>query len=212
MRIFHGSAVVVGHPSLDKCRPHNDYGPGFYCTEVRELACEWACNRPGRNGFCNSYELDEAGLVVLDLDEHENGVLAWLAVLMQNRIFDMEWNAEQAKQEFLEGYRIDLSPYDLVCGYRADDSYFGIARAFVQGSITDRQAAWALRLGELGRQVVLRSPRAFGALRFLGADSVRAAEWYPRCNARDKSARQAFADMHGAPSRHDGHRIHELVD
>ena len=43
MELWHGSEVVVEHPSLDKCRQFNDYGRGFYCTPHEEMAMEWAC-------------------------------------------------------------------------------------------------------------------------------------------------------------------------
>ena len=158
MRLYHGSPMKVEQPELELCRPHNDYGRGLYCTQDKELAMEWACNRPGQNGFCNAYELDLEGLAVLNLDDASYGVLAWLAVLMEHRIFDSEWNAASTKDRFIERYRVDLSDADVVCGYRADDSYFSIARAFLSGAITDTQAAEALHLGNLGRQTMLRSP------------------------------------------------------
>ena len=41
MELWHGSEVVVEHPSLDKCRQFNDYGRGFYCTPHEEMAMEW---------------------------------------------------------------------------------------------------------------------------------------------------------------------------
>ena len=35
MELWHGSEVVVEHPSLDKCRQFNDYGRGFYSLNGR---------------------------------------------------------------------------------------------------------------------------------------------------------------------------------
>ena len=173
---------------------------------------EWACNRPGRDGFCNAYELDAAELAVVDLDEDPNGVLAWLAVLMEHRVFDMEWNVAQTKDRFIERYRVDLSGADVVCGYRADDSYFSIARAFVMGVITDKQAADALRFGDLGRQVMIRSQRAFDALTFHGAEHAAASVWYPRWVSRDAAARRSFRQMREADGGESGRRIFELVE
>ena len=90
MKLYHGSAQIVERPHIKKCRTHNDYGPGFYCTLDKQLAFEWACNRPGCNGFCNEYELDETGLTIVDLDQHPDGVLAWLVVLMaQHLVFTL---------------------------------------------------------------------------------------------------------------------------
>ena len=47
MILFHGSPVIVKEPSLEKGKPYNDYGRGFYCTEHVELAKEWACASGG---------------------------------------------------------------------------------------------------------------------------------------------------------------------
>ncbi len=212
MILFHGSPERVERPNIKKCYPYNDYGAGFYCTLDKGLACEWACNRPGVDGFCNQYSIDETKLTILNLDEHEQGVLAWLAVLMEHRIFDMEWNAFQVKDAFIRQYHVDLTGADLVVGYRADDSYFSIARAFVSGTITEIQAAEALRLGELGQQVVLRSPKAFRAIRFEGAEQVYAAQWYPRWERRDSEARASFAGMRHAKGKVPGKRIFDLVE
>ena len=36
MELWHGSDVVVDHPSLDKCRQFNDYGRGFIAHRMRK--------------------------------------------------------------------------------------------------------------------------------------------------------------------------------
>ena len=41
--IYHGSDHMITTPMLGLGQTHNDYGPGFYCTEWIELAKEWAC-------------------------------------------------------------------------------------------------------------------------------------------------------------------------
>lgn len=71
MELWHGSEVVVEHPSLDKCRQFNDYGRGFYCTPHEEMAMEWAC-RTESDGIANRYELDLDGLAILDLESGES--------------------------------------------------------------------------------------------------------------------------------------------
>ena len=85
--LCHGSRFVVERPEYGKGKPYNDYGRGFYCTETPDMAKEWAVAR-NRNGFVNHYELDCAGLDILDLSQ-TCGVLGWLAVLLENRTFDV---------------------------------------------------------------------------------------------------------------------------
>lgn len=215
LHLFHGSSQIVAQPMLERCRPGNDYGRAFYCTESRDLAREWACPDARNNGVLNEYVLESDDLQVLDLDEYP--VLYWIAVLLTNRSLDCEWTVRQDAQRLLETYAIDVSEYDIVEGYRADDSYYSIARAFISGAINDVTLERALRLGKLGRQVALRTEKALGALRFLGAEPVDARVWGARRLVRDRKARNAFTELRqeaGAflrPSenvqRHDGNGL-----
>ena len=52
-----------------------------------------------------------------------------------------------------------------------------------------------MRLGGLGQQVVLQSEKAFEALTFCEAESVRAETWHARRARRDRAAREAFKAM-----------------
>lgn len=195
VEIYHGSPVRVGQPVFGVGNPYNDYGLGFYCTESFELACEWACPR-SQNGYANDYLLDLDGLSVIDLDVEPYGILEWLAVLVANRQFDM--NTALMRQMYallLERYGVSLEDVDVVMGYRADDSYFAYARAFLDNRITLRQLERALKLGGLGRQVVLKSERAFAAIKFLGAEMVDAGVWHERRMNRDDRARQEYRNL-----------------
>ena len=42
-------------------KTYNDYGLGFYCTDILEMAKEWGVCRD-RNGYANRYTLDCDGL------------------------------------------------------------------------------------------------------------------------------------------------------
>ena len=58
---------------------YNDYGQGFYCTESLELAKGWSCAER-EDGYVNQYEMDETGLLILNLMEKHYSVLHWLAI------------------------------------------------------------------------------------------------------------------------------------
>ena len=147
MELWHGSEVVVEHPSLDKCRQFNDYGRGFYCTPHEEMAMEWAC-RTEADGIANRYELNADGLSVLDLESGDYSILNWLAILADNREFNVSTPlAREGLRYLLDNYLIDISSYDIIRGYRADDSYFSFARQFVSGMISLRQLQRIMRLG-----------------------------------------------------------------
>lgn len=204
MELWHGSSEIVRTPLRKLCRPYNDYGPGFYCTPYVDLAREWACPRRGEDGIANRYEFDATGLNILDLESGAYSVLHWLAVLVDNRPVQVSSPIASDGIEYLRTvFGIDLEPYDVIRGYRADDSYFSFVRAFLSNTISVEQVGRAMRLGGLGSQVMIRSERAFERLRFQGYETVNSREYYPLRVRRDALARQAFgkeravADLNG---------------
>ncbi len=100
--------------------------------------------------------------------------------------------AEKAKDYLQQHFLIDPAPYDVIIGYRADDSYFTFAQDFVAGAISLAKLSEAMRLGKLGEQIVLKSDRAFEGLRFIGAERADAETWYEKKTVRDREARRAY--------------------
>ena len=193
-KLYHGSAQMVSRPLYGQGKRYNDYGQGFYCTESSELAAEWAVDE-NRDGFINRYELECDGLNILDLNADEYGTLHWLAILLENRTFDMpSVLAAEAKEYLLTHFTVDYRKRDAIIGYRADDSYFSFAQDFLNGTISYRQLNNALRLGNPGQQFVLKSPTSFDRIAFCGAEIVDSRIWYPRKRLRDRSARREYFD------------------
>lgn len=190
--IYHGSSKMIEKPAYGIGNPNNDYGLGFYCTESIELAKEWACSNE-TDGYANQYELNPEGLSVLSLTGGQYSILNWLFVLLENRKFRIGGDvAKQAKEYIFENFAIDYRRYDMIKGYRADDSYFSFASAFVNNTISISQMERAMVLGKLGEQVVVMSERAFDALRFVGATPVPRELYLPKKLARDTAAREEF--------------------
>lgn len=190
--LYHGSPEIVEKPVYGKGKTYNDYGRGFYCTENLDLAKEWACTE-GVAGYANQYELDRSSLNILELSSEKYSILHWLALLMEYRKIRlstplMKRSAEWLKKNFL----IDIGEYDAIIGYRADDSYFSFARSFVNNEISLEQLNYAMRLGKLGEQFVLKSPTAFQRIKFVGYEVVDSGIYYARRKARDEAARNAF--------------------
>lgn len=194
-RIYHGSDHIIERPRYGAGKPYNDYGRGFYCTEQLEMAKEWGVRR-GRDGFANIYEIECDGLDVLDLNDDQYCILNWLAVLLENREFDVPSPlAYEARQYLLEHFAVDYAACDIMIGYRADDSYFSFAQDFINGTISLRQLDRAMHLGELGEQFVLKSERAFDAVDFVGYEIAEHDEWYARKMGRDRAARRQYFDL-----------------
>ncbi|MCR5508920.1 MAG: DUF3990 domain-containing protein [Lachnospiraceae bacterium] len=190
MILYHGSGVIIEKPLYGYGKPHNDYGQGFYCTQDMELAKEWACQDTD-GGFVNTYELDDSGLKVLDLSVCNP--VSWIALLLSNRIVRYSSPLEKKAAAYLkEHFLPDTTGYDLLTGYRADDSYFTYARAFLANTISAQQLQSALRLGNLGIQVCLKSRESFNAIRFMEAVPVDGETYYPKYIQRDDQAREAY--------------------
>lgn len=193
--LYHGSSHVVMRPSLAAGRPRNDYGRGFYTTRERDMAGEWACRR-GRDGFVNAYTLWADGLAVLDLLDGTHSILAWVALLLEHRSFDLRLpTAALARERLVQRFCPDLSGVDVVVGYRADDSYFSYVRSFVENALPLSALEEALYLGDLGEQTVLVSGKAFSQLAFEGYEIASAERFYPRQLDRDERARLGYLDL-----------------
>lgn len=191
-QLFHGSPSIIEKPQFGYGKVYNDYGLGFYCTDSLEMAKEWGVAQ-NRNGYANRYELNCEGLKILDLNGPSFNILHWLAVLLENREFDVPSGlALEAKEYILNTFRVDYQSQDAIIGYRADDSYFSFAQDFINGTISYRQLNNAMHLGKLGQQFVLKSKQAFDRIQFLGYEVADHDEWYAKKMLRDRSARREY--------------------
>lgn len=198
--VYHGSSKVIEKPVFGLGNPNNDYGLGFYCTETIELAKEWACSAE-TDGYANKYTLDMSDLSVLSLTNGNYHILNWLFVLLENRKFRIGGDiAKQAKNYISESFAVDYKQYDIIKGYRADDSYFSFATAFLNNTISVSQLEKAMVLGKLGEQVVALSEKAIEAFQFEDAFQAPKEIYYPKKLARDTSARAEFKKEKGRGS------------
>lgn len=190
--LYHGSPEIIEKPVFGKGKAYNDYGRGFYCTEHIELAKEWACTE-GTDGYANQYELETSGLSVLNLSSDDYTILNWLAILMLHRKGRLSAPIERQGREYLIRHFLpDFQSYDAIIGYRADDSYFSFARAFVANTISLKQLGHAMYLGKLGEQFVLKSLRAFETIQFIDYTVAENAVYYAKRKVRDDDARAAY--------------------
>lgn len=195
MIIYHGSEYVIEYPQPWLGRKNNDYGQGFYCTESEKMASEWATIN-NSNGFVNKYRFDDLGLKVLDLLNGQYHVLNWLAILLENRTFRIDNDvARQARSYILHNFSVDYAETDVIIGYRADDSYFSFASSFLNNTLPLSGLEKAIRLGNLGEQVFIKSREAFDRLEFMEAKPVYADVYYPLYLQRDRKARADYGKL-----------------
>ena len=190
MIVYHGSDHIIEKPVYHMGKRNNDYGYGFYCTVHEDMAKEWSVAE-GCSGYANRYELSMAGLTELDLNKFP--ILTWLTVLVENRKFQLTSPlAREASAYLRKEFSVDYLSYDIIKGYRADDSYFSFAQDFLNGTISVSQLSEAMRLGDLGEQIVLVSRKAFESITYLDSVAVDDLIWFPKRKARDDRARAAY--------------------
>ena len=190
MILYHGSNVIVEKPLYGYGKTTNDYGQGFYCTEDPELAKEWACYE-WAGGVINSYSLDTDGLSMLRLDETD--VITWVAILIKHRLIRYSSPVEKQMAEYIiSHFQFETSDFDIIKGYRADDSYFSYVRAFLSNTISLEQLSRAMKLGDLGMQIFLNSEKAFDRIHFIEAEIVDGGKYYPLKMKREIKAKEGY--------------------
>ncbi|MCL2045636.1 MAG: DUF3990 domain-containing protein [Oscillospiraceae bacterium] len=190
--IYHGSQYVIEKPIFGEGNPRNDYGLGFYCTHDIGLAKEWACTSES-SGYANIYELDTSELITMHLSGGEFNILNWLAILLKNRTFNINNDiAVEGYAYLIDNFLPDINLIDLIIGYRADDSYFSFANAFLNNTLSLEQLENAMYLGKLGEQTVIISEKGFSHIKFIGSEFAERDVFFPMKTSRDSEARLAY--------------------
>ena len=163
-----------------------------------------------RDGFSNRYTLDTEYLNILNLNSPDYTILNWIAVLVDHRLFSIKNPvAAKAKRYLTDNFGINVNAYDLITGYRADDSYFDYAETFLNNGITVEQLARAMRLGKLGEQIVLKSKYAFSKIRFEGYEVAEKETYYVLRKSRDDEANKTYYEI--LEENNDGLYIQDII-
>lgn len=188
--LYHGSPNKVIIPQYGLGNDKHDYGKGFYLTKDIQLAKEWAVCLPNKtNGYVHKFELDISDLKIIDFREYS--VLNWLAELMKHRDADSSRRYKVLSKEFIGKYGVNTSEYDVIVGYRANASYFYIAKEFVRDNIDIEILEELLSLGGLGIQYCIKSKLAYDNLHKCDeVITVDYNEFNQKYNARDAKARE----------------------
>ena len=162
---------------------------------------------------------------MLNLNTPEYNILNWLAILLENRKFNVaEGLPQRARAYILENFKVDYKKYDIIIGYRANrrskqeqrpsslglclarrrktivnDSYFSYAGDFVNGTLSLSDLSEAMRLGKLGELVVLKSKKAFDSLTFVEAIKASRQEYFAKYKQRDEEARGKYRQIASKP-------------
>lgn len=194
--LYYGTSNKNLKPHYNQGKPNRDYGNGFYLTDSLALAKEWSvCNPNKINGYVHKYDLDISELKILDFSKEE--LLTWLAELMKHRNADDSKRYKILSNKFIDKYGINTDEYDVIKGWRADASYFYIAKEFVRDNIDLEILEDLLSLGNLGIQYCIKSELAYSKLKELSGDIefISYKEFNDKYNERDITARLKMYDL-----------------
>ncbi len=130
--------------------------------------------------------------------------------MVEHRLFSLKTPvAQRAKKYLIDNFGINVNAYDVIIGYRADDSYFDYAESFLNNSITVEQLAKAMKLGKLGEQIVIKSQYAFSCLTYDGFEIAKKEEFYEYRKVRNDNANKMYLDI--LEDESDGLYIRDII-
>jgi len=191
--LYHGSEKILKTPEFGKGEINNDYGQGFYCTKNRGLAGEWAVLWSEKDGYINEYSFDYTDLKVLYLNQLP--VENWVAVLAVNRRGSFDAVVKTRMTKFINKFGLDISPYDVIEGWRADDAFFSYIDDFFSYGLSLEKLKEALNFGGLGNQICLKSKKAFDIIEFVTHYPAPVLRFLKTAKDRDFSAKKQYWEL-----------------
>lgn len=153
--VFHGAKNAIDGPiRLDKSRPDNDFGKGFYCGENLIQSAMFVSHFPTSSVYIVGF--DPSGLTPqrFKVDQEWMLAIAWFRGKLK------EYSGHPAIQRIIE----KVESADYIVAPIADNRMFEIIDTFIDGEITDKQCQHCLSATNLGNQFVFRSEASIGNL------------------------------------------------
>lgn len=148
--VYHGSYTIIKKPGIIKGRNTKDFGPGFYCTIIREQAIRWA--KRYDKSIVNTYTVRmDTKLNILEFKE------------MTEEWLDFIINCRNGKPH----------NYDIVIGAMANDQIYNFINDYIDGIIT-REQFWVMaKFKYPTHQINFCSKEALACLEFVSGEEVK---------------------------------------
>ena len=150
MTVYHGGYEPVDHPEIRIGRNTKDFGPGFYCTVIKEQAERWAKRYATK--VVSVYDVRMNGN--LNIKEFTEMTDEWLDFIIACRF----------------GKKHD---YDIVIGAMADDQIYNYVSDYMEGTIT-REQFWILaKFKYPTHQINFCTEQALKCLQYRGCEVMK---------------------------------------
>lgn len=149
MTVYHGGCTPVETPEIRIGRNTKDFGIGFYCTIIKELAQRWARRYDAKIVSIYDVRLNQD----LNIKEFREMTDEWLDFIISCR----------------SGKTHD---YDIVIGAMADDQIYNYISDYMDGTIT-REQFWVLaKFKYPTHQITFCTKEALKCLAYRGCEEV----------------------------------------
>ncbi|WP_425756419.1 DUF3990 domain-containing protein [Ihubacter sp. rT4E-8] len=149
MTVYHGGYTAIQAPEIIIGRNTKDFGPGFYCTIIREQAERWA----------KRYQTPVVSSYTVRLNTELN--------ILEFREMTEEW------LDFIIDCRNHVAHnYDIVIGAMANDQIYNFIADYIDGIIT-RDQFWSLAQFKYPtHQINFCTPAALKCLTYVTSEEV----------------------------------------
>ena len=156
MKLYHGTNVDFDRIDVTKSKAYKDFGQGFYLTNIRTQAEDWAKKKAeifGGMPVLQEYEFDEAalGLPNLNVLVFDSPTEEWATFIHQNRSRKTRFHHD----------------YDIVVGPIADDGVAYLIGRYDEGTLTIADLVRELEYKKLNRQYFFGTEKAIKLLKRL---------------------------------------------
>lgn len=141
MIVYHGSYCEVKYPNIEFSRNALDFGKGFYVTNIKDQAINWASKFKlrGKKSYINIYNLD--------LDEIKNGYKIKEYLTYSEEWLDFILECRNGSTIYLEN--------DVIIGGIADDRVYNTLELFEDNLINKEEALKRLRYYKPNNQICI---------------------------------------------------------
>lgn len=149
MTVYHGSYTNVEKPKIIHGKNTKDFGPGFYCTIIREQAQRWA-KRYDTPMVCTYTVRMDTRLKILEFKEMNEEWLDFIIACRHGKPHD----------------------YDIVIGAMANDQIYNFIADYIDGIITREQFWIMAKFKYPTHQINFCTDNALKCLEYVASEEV----------------------------------------